>query len=302
MRSGHELCLAAAALAAAATGYGCGNYSNDDVAFIAAVPHGASLHVAVPALQAQPVCANGTADSFVKARSTGASINAGLDGVLALVDFVRGLEPTTRALDRRTWGPFPDDKHPGVEIEVIMVRRPGATPGQTRFLYAFEARRAGGPFIPLLEGTFLGASAETGSGVLEVHFDNARALAIGNPGDPQGLVDFFYDLASDPRTLSLQLNGDGFGLSAFAYQYAGYKDGHAIFDFIFSDANATRYFVDSKFAATVRGRADVQYRTSAGATGSFVECWDDSACTTYKTDPAGAKPPIGSLASCPVFP
>lgn len=302
MRSAHEVCLLAAALATASLASGCGNYSNDDVAFIAAVPHGTTLHVAVPALQAQPVCANGTADAFVQARSTGTSINAGLDGVLALVDTIRGLDPTARAPDRRTWGPFPDRKHPGVDIEVIMVRNPGATPGQTRFLYAFEARRAGGPFIPILEGTFLGASAENGSGVLEVHFDNAHALAIDSPGDPQGLVDFFYDLGSDPRTLSLQLNGDGFGLAAFAYQYAGYADGHAMFDFIFSDASATRSFVDSKFAATIRGRADVQYRTSAGATGSFVECWDDSACITYQTDPAGVKPPVGSVASCPVFP
>jgi len=298
MRSDSRPWLFAAALAAAVA-QGCGNYSNDDVAFISAIPHGAALHVAVPALQSQPpVCANGTADTFVQARATGASINAGLDGMLALVDFVRGLDPTVREPDRRVWGPFPDGKHPGVEIEVIMVRRPDAAPGQTRFLYAFEARRAG-PFIPILEGTFLGASAENGSGVLEVHFDNSHALAIDNPGDPLGLVDFFYDLASEPRTLSLQLNGDGFGLAAFAYQYAGYADGHALFDFVFSDASATRYFVATKFAASSAGRADVQYRTSAGATGSFVECWDAFACITYATQ---SNPPVGSLALCTLFP
>jgi hypothetical protein len=277
---------------------GCGNLSNDDIAFLAAIPQGAALHVEVPAPASQPACLFGDASVFLNARATGDSLNAGLDSILALVDSVRSATPTTRGPDRRTWGPFPDGKHPGVDILVIMARVPAETAGRYRYLYSFEARRSGGPFLPVLEGTFLGARAESGTGVLEIHFDNSRALGINSASDPAGTFDFFYDLASEPRTLEFQLHTAGLGLAAFTYQYAGYRDGHAFFSFTFADKNGTRYFVDSKFARSGRGTSTVQFRTAASFTGAFTECWYDTSCIAYLDDPYALNPVCSGLAPC----
>src|SRR5437016_5192440 len=92
----------------------CGNLSNEDIAFLVAIPRAGSLKVQVPAGDAsQPACQFGNAGVYTNAKATGASINAGLDGILKLVDTVRGLAPTSRTPDTRTWGPFPDGGHAG---------------------------------------------------------------------------------------------------------------------------------------------------------------------------------------------
>src|SRR5947209_9546024 len=101
----------------------CGNLSNEDVAFLEAIPQKQHLHVAIPqGSTSQNLCASGAADVFASAKSTGTSINAGVDDILALVDAIRKVTPTTRDDDSRTWGPFPDSDHAGVLMQVAMFR------------------------------------------------------------------------------------------------------------------------------------------------------------------------------------
>ena len=84
---------------------GCGNLSNEDVAFFLAIPQKQQLHVSVPqGSTSQNLCAIGTADIYANAKSTGESLNAGVDAILALVDAIRRVTPTTRDDDSRTWG------------------------------------------------------------------------------------------------------------------------------------------------------------------------------------------------------
>src|SRR3982751_3965195 len=87
----------------------CGNLSNEDVAFVAAIPRKEELHVTVPpGSTAQTLCAIGSADVYANAKTTGDSLNAAVDAILTLVDAIRRVTPTTRDDDSRTWGPFQD--------------------------------------------------------------------------------------------------------------------------------------------------------------------------------------------------
>jgi hypothetical protein len=57
------------------------------------VPRGSSV---------QSLCAIGSADVYTQAKDTGQSINAGVDNILALVDAIRTVTPTSRDDDSRT--------------------------------------------------------------------------------------------------------------------------------------------------------------------------------------------------------
>src|SRR3990172_9891701 len=89
----------------ALAGAGCGNWSNEDVAFIEALPTSQALKVALPASAGQALCgAPGPSEIWGWAKPTGDAINAGVDFLLGLVDLVKNYEPTTRKPDLRVWG------------------------------------------------------------------------------------------------------------------------------------------------------------------------------------------------------
>src|SRR5512144_2414976 len=130
----------------------CGNLSNEDVAFQLAIPQRQQLHVAVPqGTAAQNLCAIGSADVYASAKTTGTQINAAVDAILALVDSIRSVTPTSRDEDSRTWGPFPDKEHAGVTIRVTMFRELDATRTPWRYIYTIAAARLPGAYLPILE-------------------------------------------------------------------------------------------------------------------------------------------------------
>src|SRR3954469_15948977 len=96
---------------------GCGgNYSNDDIAFLNALPHREDL-------TAKPPDSTGTTQSGLQTRQDGLAVgepskayadtkgasdqvNGILEGFLGVVDTVRKFPPTARTENSRTWGPF----------------------------------------------------------------------------------------------------------------------------------------------------------------------------------------------------
>lgn len=279
----------------------CGNYSNEDLAFLAALPEREALRLVVPSGAAQPLCALGESSAWRGARDTGASINSAIDALLGLVDLIRTLSPTSRAADARAWGPFPDSGHPGLESRVTMQRQRGATARDDAFTYAFEQRRGGGAWLPVVSGAFLGASARGGSGTMVLHFDAAWTLGTTKPDDPRGDAVLGYDHTSDPRTLELELRASGgFGLKpSFRYSYAGYLDGHGRFDFFVVDPRQNELTIAARFTAQGAGLADLAVRTPAGLTGHVEQCWDPLSCLTWLDDPLGiTQPACGELRPC----
>ena len=286
----------------------CGNYSNDDLAFLSAIPTRDQLHVVVPKGAGQPLCGLGEATTAANAQAQGQGLNQGVDGLLSFIDLVRAIPPTSRDGERRSWGPWKDGQRPEVEYLISMVRTRGATPAGDSFSYALAGRKGNGAQVIVISGNFRGSQARHGTGTLRLDFDGAWALGTAKPSDPHGQMSVAYTLSADPRTIELQLDSTaGFGLSAqYHYVWAGYADGRAIFDFRFADVDGSVYTVDARFTAGGAGRAHL-----TGQRGLFSatldECFDALGCLDWLSDPNGFTPAcagkplcrLGSESACP---
>ncbi|HEY2031509.1 MAG TPA: hypothetical protein VGH20_20095 [Myxococcales bacterium] len=288
----------------------CGNLSNEDVAFLEAIPQKEALQVQVPnsALTAQPSCALGPAAFFQSAKQTGDDINQGVSGLLELVDTIRAQPPTARDTDSRTWGPFPDQSHPGFQTQVQMVRQVDATGTPWRWDYSISEAPPGGAFLAVVEGTFFGAQAKSGTGRITLHFERSVQLGIAKATDPKFPMRIFYDLGDDPRTISLDLTeGEGFGVPSFDYSYEGFLDGHGQFAFAVAGGNGCTTEVTTQFTAAGAGKDSFHVRCGPFVSAEAHQCWDANACLSFIDDPLaataacnGVKPCLlGNAASCP---
>ena len=294
----------------------CGNLSNEDIAFAEALPRTSDLHVSVPVQTAQPACSLGEASQWVVgARDTGNKLNAAVDAVLGIVDAIRSATPTSRQPDLRVWS-FPDQRHPGVQIEASLLRvatPPGSDPAKQPWSFAIDARRGSGPFVEILYAYFVGGNARAGQGLVGIEFDNSRALQINNPNDPTGVMMIHYDLTGVARTLRVELGATGLGLAQFSYFFSGNPDGSGHFDYVFFDVPGNRFSLETAFTATGVGKAHMSVTTLQNNTGSLDECWDTTGCLTYVLDPLSITPicsailpplcPVqGNQSSCPSVP
>jgi len=303
MPSGIRAALLAATAALLAA---CGNYSTDDIAFVEALPVREALRVALPGSAAQAACGGplGDARSVSEARQIGIGMNAGLDWVLGIVDTLRQVEPTRRERDRRTWGPFPDRQHPGIEIRLVVARSyQGDLP---TYAFAFEARRPAlaESFEAVIDGAFVGASGRTGRGQVTLHFDRIRALGMFDAGDPppRFAVTIQYDRRTDPRVLSLLVapNDVGYGLVDFDYAFTAWQSGHARLDFAVANAQGRAEEV-ARFTPAGAGAAHVTFRSALvpGLSYAFDVCWDAAGCVSALNDP-GSRTEYATAAGCTV--
>jgi hypothetical protein len=322
MQTGRRMRRQALLLLALATS-GCGgNYSNDDVEFLVALPTKDALTVRVPA-QSQAL---GTDASFHKLTvETAESVNAGLAQMLNLVDLIKALPPTQRLPDARLWGPWPDDQSPGFEVEFVLTRE------TDHFKYAFQERRKGvGDFVPLIEGTYFTDTAHTGHGTLDVHFKAANTLKgvtdLGTANLLEGEVVYVNDV--NPRSVKTQLSSlDGNGNPAsISYEYLEHPDhsGELLYeataDFANNGGAPEHLHVWAQWTASGAGRADARADKGAFDTAQFdrdvfTQCWDSTFGEVYfdselqksgvnvapgigcSTD-GRTKCPVGDLSSC----
>lgn len=322
MRSPSRLAATLLSLAA-----GCGTWSNEDVRFLEALPTREELRVEVPAGEAPvasaegrllavapAVCSGlGSAETWLWAKPTSDKLNASVEWVIGLVDVVRRYPPTTRLEDGRIWGPFDDDKHPGNELRIVILRSfPEGPDGPVVHAYAFEARRKadGGAFRPILSGTFLGPSALRGSGTLVLAFRTMWELGIADGDAPHGEMRIDYDRAADPRTVRLTLvEAPGFGLAQFDYGFTGYADGRGRLAYAIVDGPGNKAEVSAGFDAAGAGRAAVTYFPASvpGFSAGYRQCWSAAACLVYSDDVNGYSCGGGACAGglesdCPVVP
>ena len=94
----------------------CGNYSNEDLLYMSAVPSSSQLAVVLPAAPTTVTQAELAQDTH----NGISNVNTLLDNVLGLIDTIRSYEPTSRTSDSRTWGPFADSNHPGWQWELVV--------------------------------------------------------------------------------------------------------------------------------------------------------------------------------------
>lgn len=308
---------------------GCGNYSTEDLRFLAALPHRDDLTVKVPAstgtgptaltglsaVSATCSATIGDAEVWKWAKPTSDGLNNGVSWIIGLVDAVRKYPPTARAEDTRRWGPFDAERHPGREIQVVIDRSwPVGPDGPPTYDYRFEARVKGTtPFTPLITGSFIGASSAHGDGSVTLYFNRFVALGMDDATTPTGTMTIAYARSTDPVTTTLDLSSapaGGFGVASFAYDYAGWASGLGAFHYEFTNALGDVLEVATGYDAVGAGRLRVTFtRWIDGATGTFDQCWDANACLVYVYDPMNfngytpsAPYTAGSLAACAPLP
>ncbi len=299
-----------ATIAAALLCAGCGNYSTEDLEFLAALPAREDLRTEVPAggtAGAATVCTIRPAEVWLRSKPASDGWNAGVELVIGLVDAVRRYPPTWRRDDARGWGPFPDERHPGVEIQVLMSRdHPAELKGEPRYAYAFQGRWIDGTdgFRNIITGAFEGPSSARGKGFVSLDFDALWALGMNDAGTPRGTVPIRYDRTGDPVNILLTLYQDGFGIPQFAYAFRGWRDGSGKFGYRFRDSTSGNVLtVVASYGSSGAGRGSITVTTPLGFTGTVRQCWDAAACLVFQEDLSSiAGGPAGNPLDCPTVP
>jgi hypothetical protein len=295
---------------------GCGNYSNEDLEFMNALPAGDDLQVKIPPRSS----AVSLAEEADLARlthdvSTGPKgLNALLSAIVNLVDAIRSLSPTSRTSTTRTWGPSPSADHPGWQAKMVITREPDLS----KFDYEISFHRAGGPdtdWTPLLTGWFeAGATARRGLG----HFAITTAALRAEGLDPNlGLLDHMevdYSTAMDPVTISMDITSlpdptNAAAILSATYDYAAAQDGRHEMNFGFvSDlvpgpAGLETSDVTTLWLDTGEGTGTLTVVSGDGQGATWSQCWDRLFRPTYSHQTwALDLPGLGDPSVCPSIP
>ncbi len=268
----------------------CGDYSNEDIAFLDALPGAAALTVRVPTTPSTALSDDAPLHRLTVGTAEG--VNQALGGILSLLDLIRTLPPAHRTPNSRSWGPFDDHGHPGFEIQVTLTRDVGI------YDFQFEERRKfeGGAFVPIITGTFFTQSAQHGHGTL--HFSPASQSEIGiDGGDPNlSHLDVVYANDTDPRTVTTIIAGTdsshGTPVST-TYRFREQADtsGKLTFDLnadFVGDGGVEDLHLVSEWRSDGAGRSDGEISGTAlnmvfgdGGSDRVAECWDAQFTETY---------------------
>jgi len=299
------------AVLACALGVGCGNYSNEDLEFMAAVPTTTELAVELPAA----VNMIAEAELARKTHEAIRSVNDSLTRVLGLVDAVRGETPTSRSTDSRTWGPFADSMHPGWRWELV-VTRDAQTPTTFTYQLQAQAQQAGAPWVPFLSGSFDAAGgARAGSGRVTADFHALGASGFPLDADSAKLADLIityrnFDLAGSPIQVSMTIDGapDATGAVttlSIVYEILADQSGEMAFTLtgnLVAGPATEVVQVDSQWLPGGAGAGTLKVASGDGAGLQQSECWDDAFAATYNAKPWAASENLGSADACPALP
>ncbi|MBN1208129.1 MAG: hypothetical protein JXB05_24925 [Myxococcaceae bacterium] len=172
-----------------------GNFSNEDLEYLNALPTREALASKLPDSSASSVgglrqradqlSVGDPSSLYLDTRKASAEFNSALDGLLTLLENIRTVPPTTREPGRRTWGPWPDRNQPGHDVRFVMDRQ-GAF-----FAYSLQfkpSKDGDDAWWSFLEGSFKAdAGIRKGEGELHLFVDDAVAKGI-NVGGLRGLT------------------------------------------------------------------------------------------------------------------
>jgi hypothetical protein len=289
----------------------CGNYSNEDLLYMSAVPSSSQLAVVLPAATTvmQAELAQSTHNGI-------SDVNTLLDDVLGLVDAVRAYEPSSRTSDSRTWGPFADSKHPGWQWELVVNREPDGT----TFNYHLDVQntKAGTPtWVEFLMGTFdLAGGIKQGNGTVKADFtalvgaafpldDSSRPLKtlsisyqnFQTPGSPVVVTLLIERTAPDPT--------NGVTSATFIYEILADGSGEIAFTLVGNviPGTATETLaLNAQWLSTGAGKATLAVVSGDGAGLTQTECWDATFAVTYNDKPWSVAEDFGDASRCPAPP
>ncbi len=238
-----------------------GNYSNGDVEFIGALPVRHELESKLPqptgqaleGVRQDAIAVGEPSQAYLDTQSATASFNGGLFGLLDLIDKIRVIPPTHRDLDRRIWGPFPDEHNTNFLVEVVMERVQSVV-----FTYRIEVRSkdapASAPWTSLVVGTFHGTGgARRGIGdTLEMSYRSDQSLVEVNM------------LFRGTSTAAFQI---------VTYGYREFADGQGAMQFIATRDNLV-LSETSRWRSGGQGRTDSAVSAGAYFGAQGIQCWD----------------------------
>jgi hypothetical protein len=299
---------------------GCGDLSQEDLLFRAAIPSKAAVAVVPPGsdedvAEGGQALVAGCADGDLRCDAAGIAnrFNAVTFGLLRIIDRVVSLPPRFRAPGRRVWGPHHDDDTDR-SFRFEMVRQDdGVT--FAFCLHAMRGRVAGdvdndafdcasgvdaadasglrrvldGAFTP---GTLAGAGARTGAGTMTLDLVAQEAID-GNARFARALA-FVFDNRDDATAIHIDaLAPTGVEDRDIRYDFDRDATGAGTFAFeIFGDVlddgrPATRAATErvrllARWEADRRGRAKgIVDEGDVDGTVTVAQCWDAALTTTF---------------------
>jgi len=283
-------------------GAGCGNYSNEDLEYLTALPGTDDVAMEAPLKAA---VSRADEDEALKMTTTVTKmVNLTAFGLLALVDEIRSFTPTAREQNGRVWGPFPDDKNPGWQLAFRMTKSL-ATDGVTpHFDYELVMIGPAGtnfgsdlqptPETTVLAGWFERAGrAGAGTGHLSLTPKPARDAGAVLPNLEKVVIYAFdYDNRSSLRTLDVTALNEkpadptkDAESSTYHYERAPNGDGGMTFTFlqdtVEGPAGVDTLQIASRWRGTGEGRARISVVAGDRAGFAWVDCWAATSLTTY---------------------
>ncbi|WP_241759210.1 hypothetical protein [Pyxidicoccus parkwayensis] len=311
-----HLALACLCLAAAACG---GDFSNDDLEFLNALPQREDLAAKLPA-SSQGRSGGGLTtrkDTLVvnlgevselatNTDETGRDFNTAVDGLLTLLENIRTTSPTTREPDRRVWGPFRDKAHPGFDVRFVMERV------ELRFDYRLEYRRTGegdAAWWAFLSGTFE-ADAGIRKGVGALYLDVKKAKEKDFTTDLVALdrLDIDYQTKALPTRVEMVFTPVGGLVSPTRYTYreAEGQLGEMKFRLPSTDLVIGGKLEDveltTRWAPDGRGMGVLLVLDGDIKGAKYTECWNALGRVTFIARSWDFfNPTLGDRATCPNF-
>jgi hypothetical protein len=280
----------------------CGDYSYEDLEFLAALPVTADLSSDVPSngTTSQPLSgglsrqASGLAgdpsqlysDTFGSAQK----FNGAGEFVIAVIHWIRQQPPSVREEGRRIWGPYPAREQTGFMVRLVMER--GSVTGEFNFYVQFKpSGEADSSYFDALIGTFTATrTLREGRGLLVCPLANMRAHGLLTPAlDALDEISFSYETDVWPHKVTLGAVGAWWsGLTELHLQTHKHENGSGALDFqltgnIWGTPNPPLevFQVTSRWLSTGEGQADVSITSGDNWGAIQKECWDQGFLATY---------------------
>jgi hypothetical protein len=283
-------------------GAGCGNYSNEDLEYLTALPQTDDVSMEAPLKAA--VSRADEDDALKMTTAVTRMVNLTAFELLALVDRIRTFTPTAREPNGRIWGPFADDKNPGWQLAFRMTKSAAADGVTPHFDYElvmigppgtnFGSDGSPTPETTVLSGWFERAGrAGAGTGHLSLTPKPARDAGAVLPNLEKVIkYAFDYDNRSSPRTLDVtSLNEKPADptrdaeSATYHYERASNGDGGMTFTFlqdtVEGPAGVDTLQIASRWRGTGEGRARISVLAGDGAGTMWVDCWATTSLTSY---------------------
>jgi hypothetical protein len=279
----------------------CGNWSDEDLEYLYALPQKEELKSQLTSggnSTQMPLLAGDPSKVFDDTKKQSEDFNNFVDGVLGGLDGIRMIPPTRREENARFWGPYPDSKNPGFDVMIEIHRE-----SDDSFTWSLKARPRAGTFVTLAGGTFKPTmSLRKGRGTFFLDAKAIHGLYMTSPkaGDPDR-ADFAYSTDTDPVIVTIDLE---FGSVVNAsYAFNGKADKSAVLQWQVEDPlnpNMSHVTYTVGWTAKTDGRADGTIDKGNWAGATFIECWDESHLVTYGKgyDDAGVPYEVGDIAKC----